>query len=93
VAEVMPKNFLLSQNFPNPFNPTTTIEYSIPEQGYVTLKVYDMTGSEVANLVEGVMESGFYSINFAALNIAGGNYLYKLVWNNSVIVKKMLYLP
>jgi hypothetical protein len=52
-----------------------------------------MTGSEVANLVEGVMESGFYSINFAALNIAGGNYLYKLVWNNSVIVKKMLYLP
>jgi endonuclease/exonuclease/phosphatase family metal-dependent hydrolase len=93
VAEVMPQNFILSQNFPNPFNPTTTIEYSIPEQGYVTLKVYDMTGSEVANLVEGVMESGFYSINFAALNIAGGNYLYKLVWNNSVIVKKMLYLP
>ncbi|MBK7869031.1 MAG: T9SS type A sorting domain-containing protein [Ignavibacteriales bacterium] len=93
VAEVMPKDFLLSQNFPNPFNPATTIEFSIPEQGYVTLKVYDMTGSEVVSLVDGIMEAGIHSINFNAINLAGGNYLYKLKWNNMMIAKKMLYLP
>lgn len=93
MAEIVPKNFFLSQNFPNPFNPATTIEFSIPEQGFVTLKIYDMTGREVVTLFDGVMEPGFHSINFNALNIAGGNYLYKLKWNNSMIAKKMLYLP
>ncbi len=93
VAEVIPQNFVLSQNFPNPFNPATTIEFSIPEHGFVTLKVYDMTGSEVANLVDGILESGIHSVNFNAMNLAGGNYLYKLKWNNVMIAKKMLYLP
>jgi hypothetical protein len=93
ISEVQPENFLLSQNFPNPFNPTTTIEFSIPQQGNVTLKVYDMTGSEVATLLDGIMETGNHAVNFNATNLAGGNYFYKLSWDNVTITRKMLYLP
>ena len=69
---------LALSNSPNPFNPTTTISYQIPEQGFVTLKVYDMLGREVASLVNNKMEAGKYSVNFNAGNLASGVYIYHI---------------
>ena len=72
------ESFNLSQNYPNPFNPTTTINFSIPKTGFVTLKVYDINGREVKNLVSENMNAGKYEVdaNFSELN--SGVYFYKL---------------
>jgi len=82
----------LSQNYPNPFNPSTTIKYQIPRNGYVTLKVYDILGKEVAALVNQQQQSGRYEVNFNAQNLASGVYLYRIRVNDYVAVKKMLLL-
>jgi hypothetical protein len=65
-------------NFPNPFNPTTRINYQLPEQGHVTIKVYDMLGKEVAELVNETKESGIYIVNFDAGNLSSGVYVYMI---------------
>src|ERR1039458_4404429 len=64
------KSYDLSQNYPNPFNPVTTIKYQIPKSGVVTLKVYDILGKEVANLVNEYKDEGKYNINFDASKLA-----------------------
>ncbi|MBK7632056.1 MAG: 5'-nucleotidase C-terminal domain-containing protein [Ignavibacteriales bacterium] len=87
-----PVEFALEQNYPNPFNPTTTINYSIPKAGNVELKVYDILGNEVANLVNQEMAPGNYSANFDASSFASGIYIYTLRTNNFVQTKKMLFL-
>ena len=87
-----PVEFTLEQNYPNPFNPTTTINYSIPEAGNVELKVYDVLGNEVANLVNQEMAPGNYTANFDASSLASGIYIYTLRTNNFVEAKKMLFL-
>jgi hypothetical protein len=71
--------FSLSQNYPNPFNPSTTIKFSIPEASFVTLKVYDMLGRELKNLVNENLNSGQYTVNFDAPNLSSGVYIYKLI--------------
>jgi hypothetical protein len=85
-----PKEFKLEQNFPNPFNPTTTIQYQLPQDAKVTLKIYDILGSEVATLVNEEQEAGYKEIQFIGSNIASGMYVYRLIANNYVSVKKML---
>jgi hypothetical protein len=65
-------------NFPNPFNPTTRINYQLPEQGHVTIKVYDMLGKEVAELVNETKESGIYNAEFNASNLSSGVYVYTI---------------
>ena len=85
-------DFSLSQNYPNPFNPSTTIKYQIRENGFVTLKVYNILGKEVATLVNQQQQSGRYEVNFNATNLASGVYLYRLRVNDYVDVKKMLLL-
>jgi hypothetical protein len=65
-------------NFPNPFNPTTRINYQLPEQGHVTIKVYDMLGKEVAELVNETKESGIYDAEFNASNLSSGVYVYTI---------------
>jgi len=80
------------QNYPNPFNPTTTINYSIAEPGFVTLKVYNMLGQEVAALVNEELSTGSYNINFNASNLASGTYVYQLRTGNSNLTKKMLFV-
>lgn len=84
--------YQLSQNHPNPFNPTTTIEYSVGSTGFVTLKVYDMLGTEVASLVNETQEAGSYSVEFNAYNLPSGIYVYTLTSSNFVATKKLLLL-
>ncbi len=82
--------FALGQNYPNPFNPTTTIRFAIPESGNVKLKVYNIIGQQVAELVNGYKEAGVHTINFNAKNLNTGIYIYKLVANGLVQSKKMM---
>jgi N-acetylneuraminic acid mutarotase len=74
----LPKQFDLNQNYPNPFNPSTKISYSIPNSGFVILKVYDMLGREVETLVNKFQNAKTYSVNFDAGKLASGIYFYKL---------------
>ncbi|MCW9096775.1 MAG: DUF4397 domain-containing protein [Ignavibacteriaceae bacterium] len=86
---VTPGNYLLEQNYPNPFNPSTTINFSIPYSEFVTLKVYNILGSEVASLVNENLAAGAYRFNFDAANLASGIYLYELNAGNFREIKKM----
>ena len=87
-----PAVFTLEQNYPNPFNPSTSISYSIPEDGFVNLIVYDVTGKEVRRLVSGRQQAGAHTVSFNAENLATGLYVYQLRTNKSVVSKKMLLL-
>ncbi len=89
---LLPGAHELSQNFPNPFNPETSINYSIPDAGIVSLKVYDILGKEVKTLVNGFKERGRHNIIFNAAGIPGGIYFYKMQTNNFSDVKKMVLL-
>ncbi len=82
----------LSQNFPNPFNPATTINYRLPQTGFVTLKIYDILGKEVTTLVNERKTSGRYSVNFDGSGLASGIYIYQLRVNDYVSSKKMILL-
>ncbi|HMS34318.1 MAG TPA: Omp28-related outer membrane protein [Ignavibacteria bacterium] len=85
-------SFLLSQNYPNPFNPSTVIRYSLSENRFVELKVYDMTGKEVAGLVSKKQNAGIYEVKFNADNLSSGMYIYSLTAGNFSDKKKMLLL-
>jgi hypothetical protein len=90
-AVPMPKVFELMQNYPNPFNPTTTISFSLAEAGQVSLKVYDMLGREVANLVDSYKDAGIqYVVPFNASKLSSGMYLYRLQSGSNVMVKKLM---
>lgn len=84
--------FNLNQNYPNPFNPTTTIKYSIQKSGNVSLKVYDMIGNEVANLVNENQQAGNYNLEFNASDLPSGIYVYRLTSGNFVDTKKLILL-
>jgi len=88
--EELPKSYSLYQNFPNPFNPATTIKYALVENSYVTLKIYDIVGREVKTLVSANQPAGTYLIDFNAENLASGVYFYKLVANGFTDAKKMI---
>lgn len=94
--EQLPVVFSLEQNFPNPFNPTTTIKYSIPAELHngimVQLKVYDILGREVATLVNKKQNAGFYNVQFDASNLSTGVYVYRLQAGNYIASKKLLLL-
>lgn len=87
-----PKEFKLEQNFPNPFNPTTKIQYQLPANARVTLKVYDILGSEVATLVNEEQEAGYKEVQFTGSNIASGMYVYRLQAGEYISTKKMMLL-
>jgi hypothetical protein len=74
----VPTVFSLAQNYPNPFNPTTMIRFGVPEASYVTLKVYDIVGREIATLTQGNYTPGFYNVSFVAQNLASGVYFYQI---------------
>jgi len=85
----VPSKFELAQNYPNPFNPSTTISYSLPKAGYVSLKVYNALGQEIAALVNGIKEAGNHKIDFNASNLNSGIYFYKIEAGDITQVKKM----
>ncbi|HMQ70779.1 MAG TPA: T9SS type A sorting domain-containing protein, partial [Ignavibacteria bacterium] len=85
-----PSAYALSQNYPNPFNPSTTINFDLPTDGNVSLKLYDMSGKEVATLVNEVRAAGYYSVNFNASQLTSGVYFYSISADNFTATKKML---
>jgi hypothetical protein len=87
-----PQTYSLEQNYPNPFNPSTTIRFSIPEQGLVTLKVFNLLGEEVATLINSELTNGNYEVDFSASNFSSGIYFYTLKAANFVSTKKMILL-
>ena len=84
------ENYSLSQNFPNPFNPTTTIIYKLKENNFTSLKVYDIFGKEISILINEKQSAGNYKIEFNATNFASGIYFYKLCSGNFIQTKKMM---
>ena len=88
----MPIEYALDQNYPNPFNPSTKIKYSVPQNGLVTIVVYDLTGQQVATLLSEVKEPGNYEVNFNTSGLSSGVYFYKMTANNFSQVKKMSIL-
>ena len=82
----------LNQNYPDPFNPSTKISYSVPATGLVTLKVYNILGQEVQTLFSGMRNAGNYETTFDGSKLASGVYFYRLQAGNQMLVKKMLML-
>jgi photosystem II stability/assembly factor-like uncharacterized protein len=87
-----PVNQLFINNYPNPFNPGTIINYSLPESGYIQLKVYDILGREITTIVDEFQTVGDYKVKFDGSNLPGGIYLYSLKFGNSYFSKKMVLL-
>ncbi len=92
IEEGIPESFSLFQNYPNPFNPSTTISYSIPEDGHVTLKVYDVLGNEVASLVDEQKQSGSFDVHFNASDLSSGVYYYQLKTGEFTSTKKLVLM-
>ena len=87
---MLPTEFELFQNFPNPFNPTTSIRYTLAKPAQVTLKIFNLMGEEVATLVDGMQSSvGHYDVMFSGENLSSGVYIYKLMAGNQSIKRKM----
>ena len=89
ISSITPNDYILTQNYPNPFNPNTTINFTLPNNEFVTLKVYNVLGSEVATLVNRELTAGSYKFDFNASNLASGIYLYELKAGNFSQIKKM----
>ncbi|NOX19297.1 MAG: T9SS type A sorting domain-containing protein, partial [Chlorobi bacterium] len=87
-----PKQFALFNNYPNPFNPSTVIKYSIPENGFVELKIFDILGRELRTLVSENKNAGTYQTQFNAEGLASGIYFYKLQSGGKTAVKKLMLL-
>lgn len=85
-------NIITLNNYPNPFNPETAISYYLPFSGRITLKVYDISGKELAVLADGIQPEGAHKIKFTAGNLSSGVYFYKLVTENKTLVRQMILL-
>lgn len=89
----IPNKYDLSQNYPNPFNPVTKINYDMPKDGKVNLRIYDITGREVAALINNeIQPAGYYTIAFNASNLSSGVYFYRLATGDFVSTKKMMLI-
>ena len=86
------KSFYLSQNFPNPFNPSTTINYSLPKTSFVTIKVYDILGREISTLINSEKLPGNYEIKFDGINLSSGIYFYQMRAGDFVEVRKFVLM-
>ena len=87
-----PTEFLLSQNYPNPFNPSTSIQYAVSSRQFVSLKVYDLLGREVATLVDEEKPAGNYEVEFNGADLTSGIYFYQLHAGSFVETRKMVLL-
>ena len=87
---LIPDEYILTQNYPNPFNPTTNIHFSLPKGGNVSLKFYDIRGTEIAVYVDGFLNAGKYNAEFDGSGLSSGVYFYKLVAGDFIATKKMI---
>jgi len=90
--ELLPTEFKLEQNFPNPFNPTTTIKYAVPQKSNVLIKIYNIAGEEVSLLVNEEKDQGWYSIRFNSTSLASGIYIYRMQAGNYISTRKMMLI-
>lgn len=90
--EVQPAGYVLAQNFPNPFNPSTIIKYQLKESVFVSLKVYDILGKEVAVLVNDIQTAGEHKLNFNAMSLTSGMYIYRLQAGSYIECRKMMLI-
>jgi|GEM_PF-1425448 len=86
----IPQSFYVNQNYPNPFNPTTEITYGLPKEGFVTARVYNLLGQEVATLLAGRQSAGVHTLDFNASNLCSGIYFYRIQAGTAVQVKRMI---
>jgi hypothetical protein len=87
--ELIPSEYTLSQNYPNPFNPATKISFTLPERSNVSLKVFNVLGQLVSELVNSNFEAGNYTVDFNASQLSSGMYIYTLSAGDNLITKKM----
>jgi len=88
----VPTHTALHQNYPNPFNPTTNIKFSLSQRGYVTLTVYDVTGREIAKLVDAVLSAGQHQVSFDGQGFSSGVYFYRLRSGRYIESKRFVLL-
>jgi hypothetical protein len=86
----IPLSFNISQNFPNPFNPVTKINYELPKDTKVKLVIYDILGREIKTLVNEIKQSGKYTVEFNGSNLASGVYFYRIQAGDYIAVKRMV---
>jgi hypothetical protein len=95
IAEII-RDFKLNQNFPNPFNPETIIEYDLPYARFVELTVYDKTGEKIADLVEQYQNAGHYKVKFDAssldVKLSSGIYFYRINFGGEIETKSMVFI-
>ena len=91
-GSVIPEVFSLFQNYPNPFNPSTEISFGLPEDSYVTLKVFNALGQRVVTLVDGKREAGSYRVTWDGSGLPSGIYFYRLETEGFVKTRKMLLM-
>jgi len=89
-GEILPDGFYLSPNYPNPFNPSTTIRFALPRQANVTLTVYNALGQHVATLLEGTQSAGIHDVKFDASRIASGMYFYRMQAGDFVHTRRLV---
>jgi hypothetical protein len=92
VTEEIPFVYSLTQNYPNPFNPSTTIEFALPKSAFVTLKIYNLLGEEVATLIAEQRAAGIHKFNWDARGLASGVYLYRLEAGDFMQTKKLILM-
>jgi len=90
--QLQPTNYKLYQNFPNPFNPETNIEFEIYKSGFTVIKIYNIIGKEINSLVNEYLRSGKYNLNFNTSGLTNGVYFYRLVVNDFIETKKMILI-
>ncbi|MBL8007511.1 MAG: T9SS type A sorting domain-containing protein [Ignavibacteria bacterium] len=88
----IPAKFDMSQNYPNPFNPSTKINYDLPKDGQVSITLFDMTGRQVATIVNEAKTAGYYTVQFNASNLSSGMYFYRIAASDFVSTKKMVLI-
>ena len=85
-------NFQLEQNFPNPFNPATTIRYALPRRAYVSLSIFNTLGQQLTTLVNEIQEAGHHDVRFDANGLASGVYFYRLQAADYIATKRFILI-